>query len=130
MYEALLDTSVLIDLEVVDLGEYTGTDTVASAISIAELAYGLDVADPVERLTRTERFEAILEEFVVLPFNLETAKLYGTLASLVRQSGRNPRPRRMALQIAATAVAHRIPLLTRNPDDFTSVKRMLQVVAI
>lgn len=130
MYEALLDTSVLIDHEAVDLGEYTNAAAAISAITAAELAFGLDITDPVERLARSNRFDKVLRDFDVLPFNLETAKLYGTLASLVRQSGRNPRPRRMDLQIAATAVAQRIPLLTRNPDDFASVKRMLQIVAI
>ena len=130
MYEALLDTSVLIDRETLDLGDYSEAVAAVSAVTVAELAYGLDVPDPIERLTRTERLEKVLRDFDVLPFTLEAAKLYGTLASLVRLSGRNPRPRRLDLHIAATAVAHRIPLLTRNPDDFTSLKRLLKVVPI
>ena len=41
-------------------------------------------------------------QFDVLPFDVDTADHYGALAALVRASGRNPRPRRMDLQIAAT----------------------------
>lgn len=35
------------------------------------------------------------------------------MAAVVRRAGRNSRPRRMDLQIAATAAAHSIPLATR-----------------
>jgi predicted nucleic acid-binding protein len=41
----------------------------------------------------------------VLPFDMPAARLYGTMAALVKRSGREPRPRRMDLQIAATAAA-------------------------
>ncbi len=48
----LLDTSVLIDLAAVDLGKYQETRGALSAVTVAELSYGLDVDDPVERLAR------------------------------------------------------------------------------
>ena len=56
-----------------------------------------------------------------LPFGVEEAKLYGVLATLVRAAGRNPRPRRLDLQIAATAASARLSLLTMNPDDFVGI---------
>lgn len=36
----------------------------------------------------------------------------------------------MDLQIAATAVRHDIPLLTRNPDDFAGLEGALDLVAL
>jgi hypothetical protein len=126
----LLDTSAFIDLDVIDLGAFRAARGVLSAVTIAELSYGLDVDDPVERLARTERLERALAELDVLAFDVPVARIYGTLASLVRRNGRNPRPRRLDLQIAATAAAHRMPLMTRNADDFRGMEPLLQVVAV
>jgi predicted nucleic acid-binding protein len=56
----LLDTCVLIDLEHVDLGDLAAAEAAVSAVTIAELAYGLDTDDPIERHARTERYYAVL----------------------------------------------------------------------
>ena len=125
----LLDTSVLIDLERLDLSTAADAHPVVSAVTVAELAFGLDVDDLLERQARTDRFYAVLREMPVLPFDLAAARLYGTLAALVRRSGRNPRPRRTDLQIAATAGAHGMPLITRNPADFAGLDRVVHVIA-
>ncbi|WP_199521636.1 PIN domain-containing protein [Jiangella anatolica] len=126
----LLDTSVVIDMGSVDLGAHASAPAALSTVTIAELSYGLDVDDPVERLARSRRLERALTAFEILPFDVDAARLYGTLASLVRHNGRNPRPRRLDLQIAATAAAHRLPLLTRNPADFVDVVRVVEVIEI
>ncbi|WP_205629577.1 PIN domain-containing protein [Jiangella muralis] len=99
-------------------------------MTIAELSYGVDVDDPVERLARTRRLERALTAFEILSFGVEAARLHGTLASLVRHNGRDPRPRRLDLQIAATAGIHGLPLLTRNPADFADVVRLVEVIEI
>lgn len=124
----LLDTCVLIDLESIDLAGLANADPFLSAVTMGELAYGLDVSDPVERLARTQRYHAALREFTVLPFDSAAAEYYGTLAALVRRAGRNPRPRRLDLQIAATAAAHDMPLMTSNGADFSGLGRILRVI--
>lgn len=126
----MLDTSVVIDLDSLDLGPYATAPTVLSTVTIAELSYGLDVDDPVERLARSRRLERALTVFEILPFDVDAACLYGTLVALVRRNGRNPRPRRLDLQIAATAAVNEVPLLTRNPADFADAVRLLEVVEI
>lgn len=126
----MLDTCVVIDLERVDLGAFAAVGPSVSAVTVAELAYGLATPDPVERYARTERYFAVLEHIEVLAFGLVAAKLYGTMAALVRQAGRNPRPRRRDLQIAATAAANHLRLLTRNPADFQDLGRLVDVVAV
>lgn len=125
----LLDTSAVIDLERLDLADLANAVPTVSAVTVAELAFGLDVDDLLERQARTDRFYAVLADMPVLPFDLAAARLYGTLAATVRRAGRNPRPRRLDLQIAATAGAHSLPLLTRNPDDFAGLADLVTVIA-
>ena len=122
------DTSVLIDLAIVDMGEYADAVTVVSAISVGELAYRVDLGSDPE--ARAAKLRSVVERYEVLRFGVEEAKLYGALATLVRAAGRNPRPRRLDLQIAATAGAARLPLLTCNPKDFTGIERLVDVVAV
>ena len=124
---ALYDTSVVIDVEKVDLGEYEDGAVVISAVTVAELAYGVGAAD---RAARELRLRRVLTSYEVAPFGVEETKFYGALAELVRAAGRNPRPRRLDLQIAATAAAARLPLLTTNPDDFLGVGTLVDVVPI
>lgn len=126
----MLDTSVIIDMEKIELGDYARAEPLVSAVSIAELAYGLDTDDPVQRKARTDRYYAVLNAMDVLPFDTTAAGQYGLLASLVRRSGRNPPPRRMDLQIAATASANSLPLLTRNPADFIGLDRVVRVISM
>jgi predicted nucleic acid-binding protein len=125
---ALVDTCVLIDMARVDLGDYQDAALVVSAISVGELAFGADSGPDPE--ARQARLRHVLDSYEVLPYGVEEAKLSGVLATLVRASGRNPRPRRLDLQIAATAAALRVPLLTSNPDDFRGMDRLVDVVAV
>ncbi|MEO6086168.1 MAG: PIN domain-containing protein, partial [Umezawaea sp.] len=81
----LLDTCVVIRLEEIDFGDLADAEPAISAVTVAELAYGLDIDDPVERFARTERYYAALDMFEVLPFDTAAAKIYGTLAALVRR---------------------------------------------
>lgn len=104
-------------------------EVAVSAVSIGELQYGVTAAsDPLTQLSRRRRVQAILERFDVLSFDVITAEYYGALANLVRQHGRNPRPRRLDLQIAATAARHGLTLLTRNGSDFIGLESGLSVV--
>lgn len=128
--EFVLDTSAFIDLEFLDLGEYVGGLPLLAAVTVGELAFGLALGDAAQQIARDEAFRDALVSYEILPFGVEEAKLYGVLATLVRAAGRNSRPRRLDLQIAATAAAARLPLLTCNPDDFVGVDRLVDVVAV
>ncbi len=128
MAYALVDTCVLIDMERIDLGDYQDAVLVVSAVSVGELAYGVDSGPDPE--ARRVRLHYVLDSYEVLSYGVEEAKLYGVLATLVRASGRDPRPRRLDLQIAATAGAFRVPVLTANPDDFAGMDRLVEVVAV
>ena len=69
---------------------------------LGELAYGIGNGD---RYAREQRLRRVHISHEIVPPGVEEAKFYGVLADLVRIAGRNPRPRRLDLQIAATAGA-------------------------
>ncbi|MCU1626278.1 MAG: twitching motility protein PilT [Pseudonocardia sp.] len=125
---ALLDTSVVIDYPANAVAE-VADELAISAVTVAELHYGVTAAtDPIEQLHRRRRLQLILDLFEVLAFDTAVAEYYGALATAVRNAGRDPRPRRMDLQIAATAARHGLSLLTRNGADFTGLEQALHVV--
>ncbi len=79
---------------------------------------------------RDALYEEAIADYEILTYGVEQATFYGVLATLVRAAGRNPRPRRLDLQIAATAGAARLPPLTCNPSDFVGVDRLVEVVPV
>ncbi|HET9118742.1 MAG TPA: PIN domain-containing protein [Pseudonocardiaceae bacterium] len=128
--KTLLDTSVIIDPPEQGMGRFADEVSV-SAITVAELHYGVGAsADPVQQLRRRQRLQLVLDTYDVLPFDADVAEFYGLLANVVRQAGRNPRPRRMDLLIAATAVRHGFSLATRNGADLRHLERVLAVIDV
>ena len=126
----LLDTSVLIDPPLRGTASFADLVSV-SAVTVGELHYGVGASmDPVEQLHRRQRLRLVLDTYEVLPFDAEVAEFYGLLANVVRQAGRNPRPRRMDLLIAATAVRHGLSLATRNGADLRHLERVLTVIDV
>ena len=126
----LLDTSVIIDPPAQGIASFADEVSV-SAVAVAELYYGVGATtDPVQQLHRRQRLQLVLDIYDVLPFDAEVAEFYGLLANIVRQSGRNPRPRRMDLLIAATALRHGYPLATRNGADLRHLERVLTVIDV
>lgn len=125
---ALLDTSALIDFPASAVAE-EADEVAVSAVTIAELQYGVTAAtDLIEQMRRRRLVQTVLGQFEVLPFDVAAAEYYGVLATLVRDQGRRPRPRRLDLQIAATAACHGLTLLTRNGGDFTGLESALTVI--
>lgn len=126
--KALLDTSVLIDPPP-DLPTLTNVGLI-STITLAELAYGLHHRDLLTSAARQARYQQILNLFDPLPYSATAARAYGALAAVIRDAGRDPRPRRFDLLIASVAVAEDIPFLTRNPKDLTGLHGRLHVMAV
>ncbi len=127
--QALLDTSVVIDYPAAAVAAQAATAAV-STITLAELAYGLHTSDPLVNAAREQRYHWIGATFDSISFDGAAARTYGALCASVRAAGRDPRPRRFDLLIAAVAVALRLPLITRNADDFAGIHDALTVVAV
>lgn len=127
----LLDTSVVIDLEQIPATSLPDESAI-STITLAELAAGPHATDdPAERSRRQDRLQRTEAVFDALPFGADASRAYGLVFSAVVTAGRKPRgARAVDLLIAATAVAARLPLYTRNPDDFDALDELIDVIAV
>lgn len=126
---ALADTSVWIDPPADGMTAHAATVAV-SMVSIAELQYGLTTGGQLQMLARRRRLQAILAHHQVVHLDLPTTELFGVFARMLRDIGRNPRPRRFDLLIAATAARHQMTLLTRDRDGFVGLEAALRVVHV
>lgn len=127
--EAVFDTSVLIDLPRL-AGKVPETFTI-SAVSLAELSAGMHTTKDAEKQAARKLLVQWLESVVTpIAFDVEAARVYGSLAVLVTAMGRKPRKRLADLQIASTAVVAGLPLYTRNEDDFKGLSAFLNVVGV
>lgn len=126
---ALLDTSIVIDYPAQSVAAHTASGAV-STITLAELAFGLHTSDPLVNAAREQRYHWISNIFDPIPFDANAARTYGALCAGVRAAGRDPKPRRFDLLIAAVAVALNIPLITRNEKNFRGIHDALTIVAI
>ena len=126
----VLDTSTYIDLS--DLSpEALPRTAELTTITLAELHQGVAMArNPTTRNARAERLGAAIADFAPLPFDADAASRYGSLVALVVGQGRNPRPRRLHLMIAAIASSAGLPLYTRNPDDLSGLGGLLTIVVV
>lgn len=127
----LVDTSVVIDLDVIDPARLP-TELAVSAITLAELAAGPHAAsNSAERARRQDRVQRTEATFEPLPVDGNVARAYGRVYAAVAARGRKARGRRATdLLIAATALAADLPLYTRNPADFDGLSKLLTIVAV
>jgi predicted nucleic acid-binding protein len=127
----LIDTSVVIDLELIEPADLP-VEVAVSAITMAELAAGPHATtDPAERARRQDRLQRAEATFEPLSVDTAVARAYGRVYAAVGAAGRKARGRRAVdLFIAATAVAADLPLYTRNPDDFAGLSELLEVVVV
>lgn len=127
----VLDTSVVIDLDKLDVALLPAEGAV-SAITMAELAAGPHAnTDPDERGRRQDRLQRAEAAFDPLPFDGDAARAYGRIFAAVSTAGRKARgARAVDLLIAATALAAGLPLYTRNGEDFRELEGLVEVVVV
>jgi predicted nucleic acid-binding protein len=127
----MIDTSVVVDLDRLD-PERLPIEIAVSAITMAELAAGPHATtDPEERARRQDRLQRTEATFEPIPFDADAARAYGLVYTAVATTGRKARgARAVDLLIAATAIAARLPLYTRNPKDFKALENLIEIVAV
>jgi hypothetical protein len=126
----VLDTCTYIDLGQIAAESLPEIPELTS-ITLAELHQGVALArDEQSRAARVEKLAAAVRDFEPLPFDGDAAARYGTLVALTAAAGRNPRPRRMDLLIAAVASAWGLPLYTGNAADFQGLENAVTVIAV
>ena len=131
MTSGLLDTSVVIDWDDPGVARALPDDASVSAVTLAELAAGPQLASSrAEAARRQARLQQIEATFEPLAFDARVARSYGQVVAAVSNTGRSHRRRVADLLIAATAHANGLVLYTRNPGDFTGLGDLMTVVGI
>lgn len=122
----LIDTSVLVALERNILPPEAlaraqpGARLAISAITASELLHGLHRAKTrLQRRARERFLLALFSELPVFPFDLAEARVRASVWAALAERGEIIGPH--DLIIAATALAHRIPLATLNEREFGKV---------
>ncbi|HEX8645934.1 MAG TPA: PIN domain-containing protein [Thermoleophilaceae bacterium] len=117
MKRALLDTSFVIALargEEFEL-EPRPQEAAISTVTLCGLHHGVLVADDDDRARRLAALAYAERRFAVLPVDEQVAPHYGRLVAASRRE-RGRRLRTADVLIAATAAAHRLPLITKDRD--------------
>lgn len=126
----ILDTSTVILLGRLDDPAVLPDEPLITAITLAELTVGPLVATTnQERAARQAHLQQAESDFDALPFDASAARAFGRVAASLRQAGRKTTARSYDAMIAATALAHALPVYTCNPDDFAGIDG-LEVVAV
>lgn len=126
----LLDTSVVVDHDVIDPALLPDASAIA-AVTLAELAAAPHAAtQDAERGRRQDRLQWAASTWDALPFDSEAARAYGRIFAAMKAAGRFSRTRLADLLIASTAIAHGLPVYTRNPSDFVGLEEIVKVIEV
>ena len=124
----ILDTNVLSELMkskpdksvVCWIGKHKATSLFITALTQAEILYGLEILPAEKRRTALKKAAKSMFELDfsgrILPFDTDAAQLFATIAAERRSIGRPVS--QIDAQIAAIARSHHATLATRNVDDF------------
>ena len=126
----ILDTSTVITLRRLTDASVLPDEPLITAVTLAELSVGPLVAtSDDERAARQAHVQQAEADFDPLPFDAQAARAFGQVAASLRRAGRKPAARAFDAMIAATALAHGLPIFSCNPDDFGGIDG-LEVVAV
>ena len=100
----------------------TKQETYIAAISAAELVAGIHLAKNKDaRIRRSAFVENILSTVPILDFNESVARTYAELYAHFLTNKKKNAANVHDLQIAATAITHGFPILTKNTVDFKKI---------
>lgn len=129
---AILDTNILIALTDPDeptpeLDRYESVEV--SIVTWVELSTGLHAARTLEIYKRRHRSLATLRGLLGsgIPFDEQCQSAFETILETSVESGAQASSNRMDKMIAATALAHDLVLVTRNPDDFKHLAGLIHI---
>lgn len=124
----ILDTSAVIRLSRLQDPDCLPTTPLITTVTLAELSVGPLVASTdEERAARQAHLQQAEADFVPLPFDADAARAFGQVAASLRRSGRKTKARSYDAMIAATAIAHDLPVYTCNPADFSDIDGLLVI---
>lgn len=118
----ILDTSTVIAMRQLTDPAALPAEPLITTVTLAELSAGPLVArNERERAARQAHLQEAEAAFEPLPFDRSSARTFGQVAASLRASGRKTAARAYDALIAATAMAHNLPVYTCNPADFEGI---------
>jgi tRNA(fMet)-specific endonuclease VapC len=128
--QGVLDTSTVIAMQQITDPSALPAEPLITTVTLAELSVGPLVArDERERAARQAHLQQAEADFDPLPFDQAAARAFGQVAASLRRSGRKSSARAYDALIAATALAHGLPVYTCNAADFDGIDG-LHVVSV
>lgn len=116
--QGVLDTSAVIALRQITDPSALPAEPLITTVTLAELSAGPLVAhDENERAAGQAHLQEAEADFDPLPFD----RAFGQVAASLRRSGRKTAARAYDVLIAATAMAHGLPVYTCNAADFEGI---------
>ena len=121
----LLDTNIVSDwmrgeqTVIRRLMAWRPCDLAISAITLAEILYGIEKSR-VRKGQRKRKIESICAQLEVLEFDADVARQYAVTRARLENIGRPISER--DLQIAATALAHELCVVTHNTREFDRIE--------
>lgn len=127
----LIDTSVAIVLATISRNSLPEIVAV-STLTLAELAGGPHGAEhDLTRARREHQLRYVRANVEPLDFDLRWAWAYGPVYGAIVRRGRKPRgSRAIDVMIAATALAHDLPLYTKNAKDLRGLEQLIEIVDV
>ena len=113
---ALADTSVFVGLEAArfDAGRFAGDEWGVSAVTLGELRLGVLQAKNPEAASRRLSTYQLAQRFEALAVDEAVSEAWALLVARLRSAGR--RAPVNDSWIAATAIAHGVPVVTQDSD--------------
>jgi predicted nucleic acid-binding protein len=113
---AIADTSVFIGLKAArfDVAQFADFEWGISAVTLGELRLGVLQAQSPEAVSRRLSTYQLAQRFEALPVDGAVSDAWALLVSRLRAAGR-----KVPINdswIAATAIAHQVPIVTQNAD--------------
>jgi tRNA(fMet)-specific endonuclease VapC len=91
-------------------------DVVISAVTLAELEFGIACSSPSAQESNWSALESLLEDIMVAPFEAQAAKAYGPIHATYKDRNRDA----LDKLIASHAIALGVTLVTNNEADFVN----------
>lgn len=91
------------------------------AITLAEIYYGIEKS-PVKKKERRYKIERIQSQLKIYPFDESAARKYAIIRSRLEKEGRMISER--DIQIASTAIAHKLIVVTHNTKEFSRIAEL------
>jgi tRNA(fMet)-specific endonuclease VapC len=91
-------------------------DVVISAVTLAELEFGIACSSPSAQESNRSALESLLEDIMVAPFEAQAAKAYGPIHATYKDRNRDA----LDKLIASHAIALGVTLVTNNEADFVN----------